>query len=131
MLLPRKPQRYRAQGASAGDDLTILIGHTRIESAVCRRAQEAARRAAEAEQMGGEPGAGDTTLHRNQFNFSERACQTAMPPMRDREIATQVHLKRAQGAPCGAAAVTRLHHVASRRGLECDAVALDAVARVL
>ena len=47
---------------------------------------EALRRAAEAEQMGGE--AHDHSLHRNQFNFSERACQTAVPPMRDREVAT-------------------------------------------
>jgi len=47
---------------------------------------EALRRAAEAEQMGGE--AHDHSLHRNQFNYSERACQTAVPPMRDREVAT-------------------------------------------
>jgi len=52
-------------------------------------AEEANRRAAEAEQMGAEAGATDATLHRNQFNFSERACQTAMPPHRDRQVATQ------------------------------------------
>jgi len=87
--------------------LPILIGQVQTESAACRRAQEAARRAAEAEQMGGEPGAGDTTLHRNQFNFSERACQTAMPPMRDREIATQVNVRARKypspGVTCGSA----------------------------
>ena len=46
--------------------------------------EEAARRAAENEQMGIE--GGETELHRNQFNFSERACQTAFPPLRDREV---------------------------------------------
>ena len=51
--------------------------------------EEADRRAAEAEQMGGGGETDGGELHRNQFNFSERACQTATPPLRDREVATQ------------------------------------------
>ena len=52
--------------------------------------EEAEKRAAEAESMGvGDTGDGAADIHRNQFNFSERACQTDNPPLRDREVATQ------------------------------------------
>ncbi|EKX34637.1 hypothetical protein GUITHDRAFT_119182 [Guillardia theta CCMP2712] len=51
--------------------------------------EEARRRAAENESLGAGEGYHDDKPHRNQFNFSDRACQTAAPPMRDREIFTQ------------------------------------------